>query len=91
MSVIAEALTPEEVAEVEAQLGLSGFSNLPPIVGGTRSRANKLVITYDEVLALRELEVPLDEYWVYAANDINRGLVPATKIGKWLGLGYIAE
>lgn len=91
MSVIAEALTPEEVAEVELQLGLSGSSNLPPIVSSGRKPSARTIITYKELLAFRELEVPLDGYWVYAASDTNRGLVPATKINKWIGLGYTPE
>lgn len=91
MSVIAEALTPEEVAEVEAQLGLSGPSNLPPIVSSGRKPSARTIITYEELLAFRELEVPLEGYWVYATSDTNRGLVPATKINKWIGLGYTPE
>lgn len=91
MSVIAEALTPEEVAEVEAQLGLSGPSNLPPIVSSGRKPSARTTITYEELLAFRELEVPLQDFYVRVSNGKTEGLVPATKVTKWLGMGYEAN
>ena len=90
--VIAEALTQEEVAEIERELGYAtSTTNLPNIIGGTRAAGNKLVISYAELLELRELEIPLDGFWVWANNEENRGLVPATKVNKWIGLGYKPE
>lgn len=91
MSVIAEALTPEEVAEVEAQLGLSGSSNLPPIISSGRKPSARTTITYDELLAFRELEVPLQDFYVRVSNGSLGGLVPATKVAKWIGQGYTPE
>ena len=90
--VIAEALTQEEVAEIERELGYAtSTTNLPNIIGGTKAATNKFVITYTELLKLRELEIPLDGYRVWASNGENRGLVPATKVNKWIGLGYTPE
>lgn len=90
--VFAEALTQEEVAAIEAELGVAtSTTNLPPMIGGARKPSSNSTISYDELLAFRELEVPLNDYWVYVTNGENRGRVPATKVNKWLGLGYTAE
>lgn len=93
MSVFAEALTPDEVAEIESQLGLgsSSSSNLPPLLSDGRKPSNKLIIKYEDLLLFRELDVPLMDFWVNVTNGEFKGLVAATKVSKWLNQGYTAE
>lgn len=91
---VAEALSPAEVAEVEAQLGLSGSpTNLPPLAGVPRvkSSGKYLVITYAELQEIKELGVPLVDFWVRVSNGSMSGRVPASKVSKWISQGYQPE
>ena len=83
-----ETLSPAEAAEIEAQLGLSGPPNLRFDVARKKSPNGKIVVTYDELKELRELEVPLLDLWIRVEQDDKNGLVPASKVEKYIMLGY---
>lgn len=84
------ALTAAEVAEVEQALGLSGLGvNLPSLVAPAPRRAvKKVVISMDELAALREAGVDLTGMYVRLAKDEVSGLVEASKSNKWLMQGW---
>ncbi len=83
MSIV-ETLSPAEAAEIETELGLSG-SPLSP------RKPRKLLITYNQLLEFRTLEVPLDDFWVRVSNEASGGIVPASKVAKYTALGYTPD
>lgn len=89
MSALVSTLSAEEMREVEALAGLGLQGNLPNLAPPPRRAAGKkTVITYAELVEMREAGVTLEGLYVRLTDGTTTGLVEAAKVLKWTVKGW---